>query len=353
MRAKLQEWLRECVGQSCVVHLTRLLAVLLLHGDLRDFLSRRSTAAFSSLSALRWRSAFIRSGGTSGAASDRLRPAASWRHGRPCISISSSKNIHDNAGFGLTELDLFLGAAIILISVEASRRVLGWPISIIALVFLAYLFIGPWIPGPLHHSGFIVRGGRVESLCLDRRALRRHHLHARLDLVPVSWCSVSFWCDPARRAFYSDLCLSLLGQHPGGGAKAAVTSSMIVGSITGSAAANVAITGVITIPLMIRSGYKPHIAAGIEAAASTGGTVLPPVMGRPPSSWCALTGIPYSEIALYSAIPAVIYYLVVFLSGAFLRQAQRPQGLAAGGMPAVLTSCSGAAGFISFPSSSS
>ena len=231
-----------------------------------------------------------------------------------------------NAGFGLSNLDLFLGAAIILISVEASRRVLGWSIPIIALVFLAYLFIGPSIPGPLHHSGFSFEAV-VSNLYASTEGLYGVITYTLASTLFLFLVFGQFLVRSGASAFYSDLALSLLGQHPGGGAKAAVTSSMIVGSITGSAAANVAITGVITIPLMIRTGYKPHIAAGIEAAASTGGTVLPPVMGSAAFIMVALTGIPYSEIALYSAIPAVIYYMVVFCQVHFYAKRNDLKGL--------------------------
>ena len=231
-----------------------------------------------------------------------------------------------NAGFGLDDLDLFLGAAIILISVEAARRVLGWSIPIIAFVFLAYLFVGPWVPGALHHSGFSFEAV-VSNLYASTQGLYGIITYTLASTLFLFLVFGQFLVRSGASTFYSDLCLSLLGRAPGGGAKAAVTSSMIVGSITGSAAANVAITGVITIPLMMRSGYKPHIAAGIEAAASTGGTVLPPVMGSAAFIMVALTGIPYSEIALYSAIPALIYYLVVFLQVHFYAKRNKLSGL--------------------------
>ncbi|MGH6725435.1 MAG: TRAP transporter permease [Pseudolabrys sp.] len=231
-----------------------------------------------------------------------------------------------NAGFDLGRLDLFLGAAIIVISIEAARRALGAAIPIIALVFLAYLFVGPWIPGALHHSGFSFEAV-VSNLYASTEGLYGIITYTLASTLFLFLVFGQFLVRSGASTFYSNLCLSLLGKHPGGGAKAAVTSSMIVGSITGSAAANVAITGVITIPLMIRSGYRPHIAAGIEAAASTGGTVLPPVMGSAAFIMVALTGIPYSEIALYSAIPAVIYYLVVFLQVHFYAKRNNLKGL--------------------------
>ena len=104
----------------------------------------------------------------------------------------------------------------------------------------------------------------------------------------------------------------MVGHRVGGAAKGAVASSAIVGSITGAAAANVAITGTVSIPLMKREGYAPHIAGATEAAASTGGTILPPVMGVAAFVMVAITGIPYATIVLYSAIPALIYFFAVY-----------------------------------------
>ena len=129
--------------------------------------------------------------------------------------------------------------------------------------------------------------------------------------------------------FFTDICLSFLGTRPGGGAKAAVGASFITASISGSASANVAITGNITIPMMIRTGYRPAVAGGIEAAASTGGTVMPPVMGASAFIMVALTGFSYGQIVLYATIPAVLYFLNVYLQVHFYAMRNDLKGLPA------------------------
>jgi TRAP transporter 4TM/12TM fusion protein len=126
--------------------------------------------------------------------------------------------------------------------------------------------------------------------------------------------------------WFSRLSMALVGHRTGGTAKAAVTSSAIIGSITGSAAANAAVTGSVTIPQMKSAGFQSHVAGGIEAAASTGGTVLPPVMGVAAFIMVALTGIPYATIAIYSAVPAVLYFFFVYAQVHFYARRQGLSG---------------------------
>ncbi len=136
--------------------------------------------------------------------------------------------------------------------------------------------------------------------------------------------------------FFTNICLAFLGNKTGGGAKAAVGSSFITASISGSASANVAITGNITIPLMIRTGYAPAAAGGIEAAASTGGTIMPPVMGASAFIMVALTGFSYGEIVLYSTIPALLFFLNVYLQAHFYAMRHGLRGLPASECPPFL-----------------
>ena len=133
--------------------------------------------------------------------------------------------------------------------------------------------------------------------------------------------------------YFTDLCLSFLGTRPGGGAKAAVGSSFITASISGSASANVAITGSITIPIMMKTGYRPAVAAGIEAAASTGGTIMPPVMGASAFIMVALTGFSYGTIVIAATIPALLYFLNVYLQVHFYARRNGLKGLPAEDCP--------------------
>ncbi|HWD21653.1 MAG TPA: TRAP transporter fused permease subunit [Burkholderiales bacterium] len=239
----------------------------------------------------------------------------------------------NNAGLGLKPIDMVLGIAITLISIEASRRVLGLWIPVISLVFLAYLFAGPWMPGALRHGGFDL-DTVVSNLYASTEGLYGVITYVLASTLFLFLVFGQFLVRSGASDFFSDLCLSFLGRRPGGGAKASVASSLIVGSVTGSAAANVAITGVLTIPLMKRTGYAPHIAAATEAAASTGGTVMPPVMGAAAFIMVALTGIPYATIALLSAVPALVYFLCVYLQVHFYAKRHGLAGLPAAEVPA-------------------
>lgn len=247
-------------------------------------------------------------------------------------------NVHyvdymNNVGLGLKPIDMVLGIAITLISIEASRRVLGLWIPVIALVFLAYLFAGPWMPGALRHGGFDL-DTVVSNLYASTEGLYGIITYVLASTLFLFLVFGQFLVRSGASDFFSDLCLSFLGRRAGGGAKASVASSMIVGSVTGSAAANVAITGVLTIPLMKRTGYAPHIAAATEAAASTGGTVMPPVMGAAAFIMVALTGIPYAKIALLSAVPALVYFLCVYLQVHFYAKRHALAGLPEAEVPA-------------------
>lgn len=232
----------------------------------------------------------------------------------------------ENAGFGLDNLDIGLGVAIVIISIEAARRALGLAIPLITLVFLAYLYLGPWAPGALRHRGFDTET-IFSNLYASTEGLYGVITYTLASTLFLFLVFGQFLVRSGASQFFSDLCLSFLGRSAGGGAKAAVSSSFIVGSVTGSAAANVAITGVITIPLMKRTGYKAHIAGAIEAAASTGGTVMPPVMGTAAFIMVALTGIGYADIALYSAIPAIMYFSLVYLQVHFYAKRNGLRGL--------------------------
>lgn len=232
----------------------------------------------------------------------------------------------ENVGFGLDTLDIGLGIAIVFISIEAARRALGLAIPLITLFFLAYLYLGPWMPGALRHRGFDTET-IFSNLYASTEGLYGVITYTLASTLFLFLVFGQFLVRSGASQFFSDLCLSFMGRSSGGGAKAAVASSFIVGSVTGSAAANVAITGVITIPLMKRTGYKAHIAGAIEAAASTGGTVMPPVMGTAAFIMVALTGIGYADIALYSAIPAILYFALVFLQVHFYAMRNGLRGL--------------------------
>lgn len=211
-----------------------------------------------------------------------------------------------------TSADIGLGVLALVLSLEATRRVVGPVVPIVSIAFLlfAYRGIAPNLPALLAHRGFTLE--RIIT-----------YLYTSLDglygTVTYTFAThvflfVIFGCFLERSGvgrFFIDLPYAILGRSPGGAAKVAVAGSALLGSVTGSPTANVVATGTFTIPLMKRAGYAPHIAGAIEAAASTGGQFLPPVMGAAAFFMVEFTGIPYIEIVKMAAIPALIYFLGV------------------------------------------
>lgn len=232
----------------------------------------------------------------------------------------------ENEGTDIGEFDVVMGWIMIFAVIEAGRRVLGLTMAIISIFFLLFLMYGNYVPWPFVHSGFDM------LQIADALYAQTDGLYGSITYVLASNLFLFlvfgvFLIHSGASDFFTDICLSFLGTRAGGGAKAAVGSSFITASISGSASANVAITGNITIPLMIRTGYRPHVAGGIEAAASTGGTVMPPVMGASAFIMVALTGIPYGTIVLYATIPALLYFLNVYLQVHFYAMRNELKGL--------------------------
>ena len=234
----------------------------------------------------------------------------------------------ENEGYDIGDFDMVMGWIMILGVIEASRRSLGIAMAVISVAFLTFLYFGAYVPWPFVHSGFNLRQ-IATSLYAQTDGLYgsiTYVLSSNLFLFLVFGV---FLIRSGASDFFTNICLSFLGTRPGGGAKAAVGASFITASISGSASANVAITGNITIPMMIRTGYRPAVAGGIEAAASTGGTVMPPVMGASAFIMVALTGYSYGQIVLYATIPALLYFLNVYLQVHFYAMRNDLKGLPA------------------------
>ncbi|MBB44238.1 MAG: hypothetical protein CMM44_10820 [Rhodospirillaceae bacterium] len=232
----------------------------------------------------------------------------------------------ENEGFPIGDFDMWMGWIMIIGVIEAGRRSLGLSMAIISTAFLAFLYFGSFVPWPFVHGGFDFRQ-IATALYAQTDGLYgsiTYVLSSNLFLFLVFGV---FLIRSGASDFFTDICLSFLGKRAGGGAKAAVGSSFITASISGSASANVAITGSITIPMMIKTGYRPAVAGGIEAAASTGGTVMPPVMGASAFIMVALTGFSYGTIVLYATIPALLYFLNVYLQVHFYAMRNDLRGL--------------------------
>jgi TRAP transporter 4TM/12TM fusion protein len=225
--------------------------------------------------------------------------------------------------------DMVVGLGVIALVLLVSVRTVGWPLTVTALVFLAYGFLGPLIPGPLAHRGMGVETF-VELDFLSSNGLFGIPLATSAEVV---FYFVLFGVMLERSGggqLFIDLAYAATGRARGGSAKASVISSALFGTTSGSAVANVVVDGIFTIPLMKRTGFPPHFAAAVEAAASTGGQLMPPVMGAAAFILAQLVGVPYAQVAVAAAIPAVLYYLSLYvtidLEAQRLRLAAIPRG---------------------------
>lgn len=210
-----------------------------------------------------------------------------------------------------TTMDLVIGILLIVIALEASREAFGPIIPILGIIFIAYDFLGQYLPPPFYHYTFTI-GDVVSHLSIGLSG----GMYGSAMAVSVNYIFLFFLFGGILQVsgaleFFMALG-KLAGQKlRGGPAQTAVISSALVGMVTGSAIANVAITGAFTIPLMKKVGYKPEQAGAIEAAASTGGQIMPPVMGAAAFLMSGITGIPYSEIMVAAFIPALLYFIAI------------------------------------------
>ncbi|MDH5748372.1 MAG: TRAP transporter fused permease subunit [Rhodospirillales bacterium] len=208
--------------------------------------------------------------------------------------------------------DLTMGVIAIVVVLETSRRVLGLAIPIICILFLMQLYFGPYLPGKLSHSGMPV--DRIVEFTFSTQ-------EAMFGVVTATFATFvfpfmifgAFLERSGAGTFFMDLATALTGQWRGGPAKIATLSSALFGSISGSSVANVVASGAFTIPMMKRIGFKPHIAGGIEAIASTGGQVMPPIMGAGVFILATLTQTEYLSIAMMNVIPAILFFIFVLL----------------------------------------
>jgi len=206
-----------------------------------------------------------------------------------------------------TTLDLALGAIAIVVVLELARRTTGWGLVVVATMALVYAFVGPWLPGVLAHRGYGA-GRLVEHLYLSTEGIWGVPLGVSADFVYLFILFGAVLDVAGGGALLIALADRVAGRTRGGPAKTAAVASCFMGSLSGSAVANVVTTGSFTIPLMKRAGFKPHFAGGIEAAASTGGQLMPPVMGAGAFILATWTSVPYLEVALAALVPALLYY---------------------------------------------
>ncbi len=224
--------------------------------------------------------------------------------------ILNFEAIAGRAGAPVTT-DIVLGIILTLLVLEAGRRTVGWPIVIIAVLFLIYAYFGREMPGILMHRGYSL--SRIfPFLYLTDAGIFGIPLGVSSRFILLFIIFGSFLEKAGAGLFFRDLSLALTGRHVGGPGKASILFSGFIGSITGSSTANVVTTGTFTIPLMKKLGYKPEFAGGVEADASTGGQILPPVMGAAAFVMAEYIGVPYVTVMVAAIVPALLYFITSF-----------------------------------------
>ena len=207
---------------------------------------------------------------------------------------------------------MIISAIFYVLSVEGLRRTAGYALVTIVLVFTVYALVGDLAPGALQarHSDL---APLILYLGTDTSGLFGLVMLVGVTVVLPFLLFGQLLLYSGGAGFFNDLALALMGRYRGGAAKIAVTASSLFGSISGIVVSNILATGIITIPLMKRAGFKPHQAAAIEATASNGGQLMPPVMGAVAFLMADFLQLPYSDIVIAALVPSVLYYVALFI----------------------------------------
>lgn len=230
-----------------------------------------------------------------------------------CLWIMWNQAIlSDQYGFLESSFQIGVAAVLLITVLEAARRAIGWPLPLVALLALAYGLLGQHIPGEFGHAGTPL------SSFLGTLTIAEGGLWGSLTGVSVSVVAIFVIFGAVLNAGeagqgFMNVAASAAGRLNGGAAKVSVLSSALFGSISGSASANVASTGAITLPAMTRLGYPKRISAAVEAVASSGGQIMPPLMGAGAFVMVELTGEPYTAIMAAAVLPALLYFLAVWI----------------------------------------
>jgi TRAP transporter 4TM/12TM fusion protein len=232
----------------------------------------------------------------------------------------------------LTTSQIVLGILLVLLLLEAARRVVGVPIAVIAIVAILYMLFGQYIKGLFQGISFTL-AEIIEQSFLTDEGIFSSPLGVSATYVMVFLIFGGFLEKTGVGEYFMNLAQALTGTQPGGPALIAVTSSCFFGSISGSAVANVYGTGSFTIPLMKKIGYPSYFAGAVEAVASTGGQIMPPIMGAGAFLMASFLGMPYKTIMIAAVLPALMYYGAVFLMVRLAAHKNNLKGLAAEDLP--------------------
>jgi TRAP transporter 4TM/12TM fusion protein len=220
------------------------------------------------------------------------------------------QDLTGRAGVFPTRGDVIVGSLLVLALIEAVRRSTGLVLPIVSAVFIAYVFAGPYLPGLLAHKGFSFE--TLVSFLFSDNGIYGVPLGVSARYVYLFILFGAFVEASGIGKFIVNLGLSIAGSKRGGPAKVSIVTSSLFGTASGSSVANVMVDGVINIPLMKATGFKPVVAGGVEAMNSTGGQIVPPVMGAAAFLMADIIGVPYSKIAVAAVGPALLYYVAAY-----------------------------------------
>ena len=227
------------------------------------------------------------------------------------IALNESA-LSDQYGFISGNWQIMVGVGLILLTLEMARRTVSWPLPLITLLFVLYGLFGSHIPGEFGHPG-LPFNSFLGTLVITEGGLWGKLTGVSVSVVAVFVIFGSILNAGEAGQGFMNIAIAAAGRLKGGAAKVSVLSSALFGSISGSASANVASTGMVTLPSMRQLGYPKRIAAAVEAVASTGGQIMPPLMGAGAFVMVELTGIPYTQIILAAALPAILYFATVWI----------------------------------------
>lgn len=212
----------------------------------------------------------------------------------------------------ITDTQLVIGGLAILLVLEAARRAVGLPITIIATIFLLYAYFGPNMPGMFAHRGLTLHQ-LIDSMFFTTEGILGTPLQVSSTYIFLFLLFGAFLVQTGVGNYFNDLAISIAGKRTGGPAKVAIFSSALQGTISGSSVANTVTTGSYTIPMMSRLGYHRNFSGAVEAASSTGGQIMPPIMGAAAFLMIEFAGVSYWNIAKAAIIPAILYFAGIWI----------------------------------------
>jgi TRAP transporter 4TM/12TM fusion protein len=224
----------------------------------------------------------------------------------------------------LTMWDKVFGVLCVIVVLDGTRRVIGWALPITAILFLLYAVFFTKVTGVV----------LIEQLYLSTEGIFGSTLGVSASYVMLFVLFGAFMEKSGTGQLFMDFAMSITGHTAGGPGKVAIVSSSLFGTVSGSAVANVMVDGPITIPLMKRTGFRPPFAAAVEAVASTGGQIMPPVMGAAAFVMAEFLVVPYAQVALWALVPAILYYIGVFFAVHFEAKRYKLAGVPRSELPA-------------------